>query len=79
VPPSKAARSLHLTVAEFTELRPRVEQRGFPLPDPDTGMYDMKAIDMWMDRRSGLAGLTGGLIAHDASAVVAERLRSMRG
>jgi hypothetical protein len=42
-------------------------------------MYDIKAIDMWMDRRSGLAGLTGDLIARDASAVVAERLRSMRG
>lgn len=54
VPPVKAARRLHLTLAEFERLLPRLLKRGFPPPDPDTGNFDLKAIDAWMDARSGL-------------------------
>lgn len=79
VPPAKAARRLHLTLAEFDEMRPRLVRRGFPSPDPDTGMYDLKAIDEWMDRRSGIASLTNPSAARDARGVVSERLRAMRG
>jgi hypothetical protein len=34
VPPEKAARRLHLTLAEFREKLPRLLERGFPAPDP---------------------------------------------
>ena len=50
VPPEKAARRLHLTLACFNELLPNLIKRGFPEPDPDTGMFDLDAIDLW--RRS---------------------------
>ncbi|WP_334502238.1 hypothetical protein [Bradyrhizobium sp. AZCC 1678] len=45
VPPEKAARRLHLTPQQFTEVLPRLLARGFPPADPDTGMYDLEAID----------------------------------
>jgi hypothetical protein len=54
VPRAKAARRLGLTEAEFASLESRLNQRGFPEPDPDTGLYDMKAIEAWMDVRSAL-------------------------
>jgi hypothetical protein len=43
---------LHLTLDEFKALLPKLREQGFPNPDPTTGMYDLKAIDAWMDRRS---------------------------
>jgi hypothetical protein len=55
VPPEKAARRLHLTLAEFNEMLPDLHARAFPRPDVTTGMYDLVAIDRWMDTRSGLA------------------------
>ncbi|GAB4072684.1 hypothetical protein KHC28_00755 [Ancylobacter sonchi] len=54
VPASKAARRLHLTIDEFEAKLPALMNRGFPLPDPTTGMFDLKAIDAWMDKRSHL-------------------------
>jgi hypothetical protein len=51
VPPEKAARRLHLTLARFNELLPRLRQRGFPGPDPDTGMFDLEEIDRWRKKR----------------------------
>ncbi len=51
VPPEKAARRLHLTLDEFESKLAHLRDRGFPGPDPTTGMYDLKAIDAWMDRR----------------------------
>lgn len=56
IPPAKAARRLHLSLFDFEAKRPRLHARGFPKPDPDTGNYDLKAIDDWMDRQSGLTG-----------------------
>jgi hypothetical protein len=55
VPPEKAARRLHLTLAEFTEKLAKLRQRGFPSPDPTTGMFDLDAIDQW---RRSLASAT---------------------
>jgi hypothetical protein len=55
VPPEKAARRLHLTLAEFNAKLPELLARGFPAADVTTGMYDLKAIDAWQDARSGLA------------------------
>ncbi len=55
VPPVKAARLLGMTLTEFEATLPRLRLRAFPAPDPDTGNYDLKAVEAWMDRRSGLA------------------------
>ena len=51
VPLDKIARRLHLTEAQFRDCAPRLYSRGFPLPDPDTGMYDLEAVDRWRHRR----------------------------
>jgi hypothetical protein len=51
VPPEKAARRLHLTLTRFNELLPNLIKRGFPEPDPDTGMFDLDAIDLWRKSR----------------------------
>lgn len=57
VPPAKAARRLHLTLVEFEEVKEQLFRRGFPHPDPTTGMFDLHKVDAWMDARE-LAGLT---------------------
>ena len=74
VPPEKAARRLHLTLGEFERVLPRLLQRGFPRPDPDTGNYDLKAVDQWMDNRSSL---TPANQPRDARDVTAERLAKL--
>ncbi len=51
VPSEKAARRLHLTLARFNELLPNLIKRRFPEPDPDTGMFDLDAIDLWRKSR----------------------------
>lgn len=75
VPPIKAARRLHLTLSEFERVLPRLRQRGFPPPDPDTGNYDLKAVDQWMDNRSTL---TPANQPRDGREAIAERLAQMR-
>jgi hypothetical protein len=54
VPPSKAARRLHLTLEDFRLKLPELRKRGFPPPDPTTGNYYLPAIDQWMASRAGL-------------------------
>lgn len=76
VPAGKAARRLGMAEAAFVEVRDRLYARLFPRPDPDTGLYDLKAIDDWMDRQ---AGLTSAAVARDAGAVVQGRLEALRG
>ncbi|GEO12982.1 hypothetical protein [Microvirga aerophila] len=51
IPVEKAARRLHLTCHQFEQLKGGLYARGFPQPDPDTGMYDLKAINRWCGRR----------------------------
>lgn len=76
VPPVKAARRLHMTLAEFNTALPRLVDRGFPRSDPDTGNFDLKAIDAWMDRRSGLTPET---TSRDPVASMRDRIKKMRG
>ena len=78
VPPEQAARRLGKTFAEFDEALPRLLARGFPAPDPDTGNFDIHAIDRWCDCRH--THLFGGstMQARDASAVAHDRIASMR-
>ena len=79
VPPEKAARRLHLTVSQFDLVREDLFARGFPVPDATTGMYDLKAIDDWMDRRSGMANtLTADASPRNAQEVFDDRVRRLR-
>jgi hypothetical protein len=55
VPAQKAARRLHLSFSEFRDKLAELRIAGFPPPCPVTGHYDLKAIDIWLDCRSGLA------------------------
>ena len=56
VPAEKAARRLHLTLAEFQQKLPELLARGFPPPDPTTDMFDLDAIDAWRASRHAIAG-----------------------
>jgi hypothetical protein len=58
VPVEKAARRLHLSPERFTELLPRLLERGFPPADETTGMFDLQAIDLWRANRHRSSGLT---------------------
>jgi hypothetical protein len=71
VPADKAARRLHLTAADFSIKLPKLLARGFPQPDPTTGMYDLVAIDDWMTARHAHQSrdLTAELKPRDASDV----------
>jgi hypothetical protein len=75
VPAEKAGRRLHLTEADFLAKLPELLARGFPPPDPTTGMFDLAAIDEWMSRRHNLsaAGLTAEPKPRNAAEVYAER------
>lgn len=73
------ARVLGLTPAEFLQALPRLYSRGFPMPDPDTGRFDLDAVDAWRKRRNphlfptAAASLTTPMPARDARDV-ADRL-----
>jgi hypothetical protein len=71
IPAEKAARRLGLSEKSFRALLSNFIKRGFPKPDPDTGLYDLKAIDNWMDKRSGL---TGPESVRDSHSLVQDRL-----
>jgi hypothetical protein len=73
VPASEAARLLGVDLTPFDTALPSLLARGFPGPDPTTGNFDLKAIENWMDRRSGLQGVSSQA-AKDAATVVASRL-----
>ncbi|MCJ2125553.1 hypothetical protein [Methylobacterium sp. J-077] len=47
IPAEKVARRMHLTIAQFEACKVRLFTRGFPRPDPDTGMYCLEAVDRW--------------------------------
>jgi len=71
VPPSKAARRLHLTLDEFRQKVAELELRGFPRPDPTTGNYYLTAIDQWMASRTGLTAFNG---PRDDEVLINERI-----
>jgi hypothetical protein len=75
VPPEKAARRLHLTPAEFRTKLPSLLARGFPQPDPTTGMYDLAAIDQWITGRHtpGPRPLTAEPMLRNAQEVFGDR------
>lgn len=82
VPPVVAARRLGLSLEAFREALPALQARTPPFPpaDPDTGNFDLDAIDAWRKARyPQLFGLTPAPAARDAKDVVASRLAGMRG
>jgi hypothetical protein len=79
-PEKIAAQRMGMTLEEFRTALPRLIARGFPEPDPDTGNFDIDAIDAW--RRSRHAHLFGGRAefgARDASTVAGDRIAAQRG
>lgn len=78
VPAAEAAKRIGKSLAEFKEILPKLQARGFPAADPDTGNFDLHAIDRWCDARH--SHLFGGatLGARDASAVANERIAAMK-
>jgi hypothetical protein len=74
-----AAPRLGLTLAEFDGKYANLIARGFPIPDPDTGLFDMHAIDRWCDaRHSHLFGGGAVMQALDASTVVKDRIAKLK-
>jgi hypothetical protein len=78
VPPDKAARRLGLDPERFQALLPRLLARGFPPSDPDTGNYDLDAIDEWRARRHRPILPQAANQPHN-SGLVKARLERMRG
>ena len=83
IPDDKVARRLHLTLPQLLQVKEELYARGFPRPDPTTGMTDLIAIDRWMDTRSGLS--VGADPSHaspsarDARDAFVERVRQLGG
>jgi hypothetical protein len=80
VPREKAARRLGMSEDQFNSALPNLLARGFPVPDPDTGNFDLNAIDRWCDARHPHLFGGGGPVmqARDASAVAKDRIAAMR-
>ena len=70
---------LHQTLVEFEARKVALFDRGFPQPDPTTGMYDMVAINAWMDQRHPLTSgvSTERQTARNPADVAAERQRRL--
>lgn len=80
IPAEQAARRLGMALAEFVEKLPRLQARGFPAADPDTGNFDLHAIDRWCDaRHQHLFGEGSTIHARDASAVADARIEAIGG
>jgi hypothetical protein len=79
VPAEVAARRLGKTLAEFNAALPNLIERGFPKVDPDTGNFDLHAIDRWCDARHvHLFSAEPAMQARDAEAVAGDRIAAMR-
>lgn len=79
VPAEIAARRLGKTLAEFNAALPNLIARGFPSADPDTGNFDLCAIDRWCDaRHKHLFNASAPMAARDAREVAGDRIAAMR-
>ncbi len=80
VPAVKAARRMGLTLQAFELVREELVARGFPVPDQTTGLYDLVAIDTWMDSRCGQknnSSLTNGKPLRDPAQGFQDRARQL--
>ena len=75
------AKLLGMSPDEFALWRSDLERRGFPEPDPTTGLYCIEAVDRWRLRRYPklFPELTTVPAAVDAAAVFVERMGRHRG
>jgi hypothetical protein len=79
IPPELAARRLGKSFADFKAALPNLLARGFPAADPDTGNYDMQAIDRWCDaRHAHLFGDNRAMQARDAGTIAKDRIAQLR-
>jgi hypothetical protein len=79
MPRGAVAKRLGVSDAQLDAGYPNLIARGFPAPDPDTGNFDMVAVDRWCDaRHPHLFGGTSIMQARDASMVAKERIEKMR-
>ena len=78
IPPKKAARRLHLTHGEFVVALPALRREGFPVACNVTGHYDLKAIDAWLDMRSGILMHDGTQATPDADRIFAEAMKKIQ-
>jgi hypothetical protein len=75
------AELLGLTLTDFEVRRSALRERGFPEPDPTTGLYCVEAVDRWRLRRHArlFPELTNAPAAAHAEAVFDERMRRFNG
>ena len=80
VPANIAARRMGMTSeAAFLAALPNLTARGFPKPDPDTGNFDLDAIDAWRSsRHPHLFAGRAEFGARDASTVASDRIAAQR-
>jgi hypothetical protein len=79
IPAEQAARRLGLSLADFSVKLQNLIARGFPVPDPDTGNFDLHAIDRWCDaRHHHLFGDAAAMKARDAREVARGRIEALR-
>lgn len=82
VPAAAVAQRLGLTDArELEALRPQLEARGFPPPDPVTGRWCIEAVDRWrlLRHQRLFPELTVAPAAVDPRTVFHDRLRRIGG
>lgn len=78
VRPEVIARRMGTSLADFRAALPNLGARGFPQPDPDTGNFDLLAVDRWCDaRHPHLFGGTVQMQARDASTVAKCRIETI--
>jgi hypothetical protein len=79
VPDRVAAHRMGMTLKKFTAMLPNLIARGFPKADPDTGNFDLDAIDIWRRKRHRhLYREDDQVGARDASTVVQDRLARLK-
>ena len=78
VRPDVIARRMGTSLADFRAALPNLVARGFPQYDPDTGNFDLLAVDRWCDaRHPHLFGGTAQMQARDASTVAKCRIETI--
>jgi hypothetical protein len=81
VMPAAVAQRLGLALADFEARRQELHKRGFPEPDPTTGLYAIEAVDRWRLLRFPklFPELTASPVAVNAAAVFDQRMRKLGG
>jgi hypothetical protein len=78
---SLVAELLGLSVSDFEVRRAALRERGFPEPDPTTGLYCIEAVERWRLLRHPrlFPELTRAPTAAHAGAIFDQRIRQLDG